>query len=189
MKKDSSSQNNSHTKLQLFCIATILMTFVSIAATVVLALKYQSVSNENSQLKTGYALQKWQPKQEVITPVFGITVESISVDDKGVPPQLQLPEGYVFIVVDLTVRNLAADEKLFLPQDHLYIRDEAGLRYDLTAAPKVEKSVAGAVVAGDKIRGQVGYMVPKDQKNLTLYFEPYGDGAGKTAAFDLSSLL
>ena len=165
------------------------MTIVSISSTVYLAVKYQDVLDENNFLRVGYALQKWQPKQEIITPNFAITVEDVSIDDKGIPQHLPLPEGYVFVAVDLSVRNLTGDEQLFLPQDHTYVKDETGFRYDLTAAPNVVNSIAGAVMSGDKVRGQIGYMVPKDQKNLTFYFEPYGSGAGKTAAFDLSSLL
>ena len=165
------------------------MTLVSLSATLYISAKYNKLANENASLKTGYSVQKWQPKQEVKTPNFAITVEGLVVDDKGIPEHLPLPEGYVFVAIDVTAQNLTAEEKLFLPQDHAYIKDERGMRYDVTAAPNVENGVAGAVLSGDKIRGQIGFMVPEGQKNLTFYFEPYGDGAGRTAAFDLSSLL
>jgi hypothetical protein len=193
MTKTKNAQRESrvrtHRHLHLLSIAAILMTCVSITATVLLAIKYQKVVDENTSLKTGYTTEKWQPKQEILTPNFGITLEGVDVDDKGVPDHLPLPEGYIFIAVDISVRNVTAEEKLFLPMDHTYIRDESGLRYDLTAAPNVETGIAGSVMSGDTARGQIGFMVPKGQKNLTFYFEPYGDGAGKTAAFDLSSLL
>lgn len=152
-------------------------------------MKYNDVRDENKFLKTGHALQKWQPKQEVITPNFAITLEGVNIDEKGIPDHLLLPEGFVYIAVELSVRNLTGEEQLFLPQDHAYIKDQSGLRYDVTVAPNVEKGIAGPVIVGDKSRGQIGYMVPKGQKNLTFYFEPYGSGSGATVAFDLASLL
>jgi hypothetical protein len=166
----------------------ILVTAISLLLSVAVVFYFQKYNEANQELqtiKTGYELKSWAIGQEVETPDFKITVNSVKKDEVGIPKYLPTPEGFMFVTLDLNVTNKTSEDKLFLPVNNTYLRDNQGNKYSITASPQVEETIAGSIAVGDTAHGQIGYLVPTNVDSLKFYFEPYGENGGNTVAIDL----
>lgn len=178
-----------HNLITVAAIGAVLLTLGSLIGALTISKRYNALKKENDSLKNGYSLRTWQPNELVATNQFQLTVNGVKTDRDGIEKYLPVPEGYKFLTIDLTVKNMTDAEKWFLPEDHMYLKDVSGQRYDLTATKDVQQSIAGPIVAGDTTKGQVGFLVPDNNSSYRLYFEPYGEDRAKVAVIDLSSLL
>ncbi|HMT18810.1 MAG TPA: DUF4352 domain-containing protein [Candidatus Saccharibacteria bacterium] len=184
-----SKKHPQHKLLTIGTIVACLLAITSSAGALVISRNYERIKKENDLLRNGYALKTWQPNELISTDQFQLTVTGVKTDREGIEKYLPVPEGYKFLTVELTVKNMTDSEKWFLPEAHMYMKDASGQRYDLTATKDVQTSIAGPIAAGDTTKGQVGYMVPDNESTYRLYFEPYGEDHAKVAVIDLSSLL
>lgn len=188
MKKKDLHQ--MHGKLVIIgTVVALLATTISTSFTLIYATKYRAIKNENDTLRNGYKKHVLQPHETLTSDHFSLKVEEIKTDKDGLPPYLLVPEGYKFITLTLSVKNMTANDQLFLPEEHLYLRDGSGMKYDLTATKDVQQPVAGTIVVGDTIKGQVGYLVPDAGNDYKVYFDPYGDDFASVGVIDISSLL
>jgi hypothetical protein len=166
----------------------ILVSAISILLSIALVFYFQKYNDTNQELQTiksGYEFKSWSIGKEVETPDFNIIVNSVKKDAVGIPKYLPAPEGFMFVTVDINVSNKTSEDKLFLPVNNTYLRDEQGNKYSLTATPQAEETIAGSIAAGDSAHGQIGYLVPTSVEQLIFYFEPYGENGGNTVAIDL----
>jgi|GEM_PF-1589266 len=86
-----------------------------------------------------------------------------------------VPTGKQYIVIDATVSN-ASNKALFIsPSTQTYIKDNDGRVYYLTPSGLEDPFKAGDLIAGDKISGELSYMVSKD-KTYTLYIDAIWSG-------------
>lgn len=87
---------------------------------------------------------------------------------------MQPEEGKRFLVVDVTFENTGSDAATVSSIMNMELKDDTGQSYniDLGATTASEgKSPDGTIVAGDKLRGQVGYQVPTDATGLQWIFK------------------
>lgn len=189
--KDSKSRNQHPYSRILIAgvVLALIATCSSVTATIFYAKRYASLQKDYDTLKNGYKVRLFQPNETVMTDNFSLSVTEVKTDTEGIPDHLPVPEGYKFLTLTLSVKNMTASEQLFLPENHLYLRDANGMKYDITATKDVEQSVAGPIVSGDTIIGQVGFLVPNIATSCRMYFTPYGSDSADVAVIDISSLL
>jgi Domain of unknown function (DUF4352) len=163
-------------------LATVAILFLGFT-TLLYQSKYTNALQELSDYKNGYSLSTNELGTTAETPDFNITLNSVTYDDKGLVGYIVPPEGMQFVAVDLSVKNKTSSDKMFLPIDSTYVKDQTNIKYFLTTAPNVQEGVAGTVAAGDTVKGQIGYLVPKATTKLNFYFIPYSQTPGKTINF------
>ena len=172
-------------KLSYVLICVVLL---SVAANLWLMYRYQGAQNEITSLRQGAELKTWSIGDVIETPEFSFTVHDVKVDTVGIPKYLPVPEGQKYVAVDVSLKNKTEDDNTFVPLNTAYLRDADNHKYDLSLAPTVEFTAAGRVASGDTIRGEIGYLVPAEAKELRFYVEPF---ANKSAmiVIDISSKL
>ena len=99
------------------------------------------------------------------------------------PSQIAKPgAGMRFLVVDVTLENKAAKAANLSSMLQMQLKDASGQVYgvDLMASTTSGgKTPDGELAPGEKIKGQIGYQVPEDAKDLLFVFDGDVFGAGK----------
>jgi uncharacterized Zn finger protein len=109
----------------------------------------------------------------------------LTVNEVKMPKTSQFakPEkGKRFLIVDLTLENKAAKAANLSSMLQMQLKDGSGQAYsvDIMASTATGgKTPDGELAPGEKIRGQIGYQVPEDAKDLTFVFDGDVFGAGK----------
>ena len=97
------------------------------------------------------------------------------------PTEFDQPKsGDTYLVIDATFKNVSSDEQNLSSLLQLSLKDSTGQKYDETIVTFVKGSPDGKVAAGDLLRGQVVYEVPKAQKAFTFAFESDIVSSGQT---------
>jgi hypothetical protein len=83
-------------------------------------------------------------------------------------------EGYKSIVVDVQIENQGDGTLYFTGSNQIYLKDSTGQKYsdDSLALPSDSDHVVGDLQPGESIRGQIGFLVPKDAGGLIFVFDP-----------------
>lgn len=93
------------------------------------------------------------------------------------PPgdQFNKPEpGNKFVVIDLTLENKGSEDRHVSSLLQMYLKDEQGRKYELDLAATVASGGStpdGEIAPGEKLRGQVGFQIPENAKNLVFVFD------------------
>jgi len=104
----------------------------------------------------------------------GFGVARVTTDEAGDAVYKPNP-GNKFVVVDISVDNNTSSQRPVVPVTQVYLKDQTGNTYFISPAPMQNPLNAGNLVAGDNLKGQLSFEVPKDAKNLKLYFDPGWD--------------
>lgn len=111
---------------------------------------------------------------------FTLTVNEVSFpegDDFNKPE-----DGKQFVVVDVTFENVSGESASLSSLLQMTLRDSTGQKYDVDLMASVASGGStpdGELVAGEKLRGQVGYQVPVEATDLMFVFDADVFGAGK----------
>jgi hypothetical protein len=171
--------------LIIISMSAIIVVILAIFTTLHFQNKFNKLSVEFEQYKIGYQTKIFSLGDSIDTAEFSLVVNSVDVDNDGIPGYLPAPEGMKYLAIDISLRNKTDSENIFLPLFETYLRDSEGTRYELTVAPNVESGVAGRIAAGDTVKGQVGFLVPETANNLRFYFEPFS-GVTDTVVVELN---
>lgn len=87
--------------------------------------------------------------------------------------------GNVFVVVDVTFKNVSSQEQNLSTLLQCDLKDSTGQKYDETIISNV-KPPDGKLAAGDIVKGQIAYEVAASQHNFTFYFEADIMSGGQT---------
>jgi hypothetical protein len=111
-----------------------------------------------------------------------VTVNSVktSSGDEFDQPQA----GNVYLIVDVTIKNISSQEQDISTILQFTLKDSTGQKYDQTIVSNAT-SPDGKLEPGDQVRGQLAYEVPQTQKSFTLAFEADFISSGQTI-WDLS---
>ncbi len=115
---------------------------------------------------------------QVLAGKWQVVVNSVQADQgtQYSPPKA----GYVYMVVDITLKNVATTEQDLSSLLQFTLRDGTGQKYnDAYGAASATASPGGKVEAGALIRGQLTYEVPQSVHQFTLAFEPDPFGQGQ----------
>lgn len=94
--------------------------------------------------------------------------------DKG-QGSFQAPENKLYIVIDMTVQNNTGKPLSVLPSTQVYLKDEKGYVYYLAPFSLELPFRAGELSAGDKISGEISYLIPKNSL-YTMYIDAIWSG-------------
>jgi hypothetical protein len=111
---------------------------------------------------------------------FRITINSISNTPADNP---FMPEDYsslfVYLTVDVTIENISSASES-ITEYYTYVKDRFGYRHEFNfIKPSTINFTNGELSAGERVRGQIGYDVPKDMEGLLFVFDDSGDHNGK----------
>jgi uncharacterized protein DUF4352 len=97
------------------------------------------------------------------------------------PTEFDQPaSGNTYLVVDATFKNVSSKEQTLSSALQMSLKDATGQTYEETIATFAKTTPDGKVEAGDLVRGQVVYEVPKAQKSFTFAFESDIVSSGQT---------
>jgi len=77
--------------------------------------------------------------------------------------------GNRFIKVNLTIENNSKEKTTISSLLQMYLKDGEGTKYQQTFLPS-QKQVDGELLAGDKIKGDLVYEVPKTASDFKFYY-------------------
>ncbi|MBW6474358.1 MAG: DUF4352 domain-containing protein [Anaerolineaceae bacterium] len=91
-------------------------------------------------------------------------------------------EGYNFLMVDITIKNTGTATQNVSTLLQMYVKDSNFKKYTVNIMASMESSSSmpeGELAPGESIRGQVGFQVPVDSKELIFVLEADVISAGK----------
>jgi hypothetical protein len=109
---------------------------------------------------------------------FRITINSLS---NPTGAGYEKPEGYVFLMVDITIENISSSSTDFSAA-YTYLKDPFGrIYYTPTFGADQFGGIdpSGELSAGEKVRGQIVFEVPKDMKDLLFVYDDSRNDKGK----------
>ena len=130
--------------------------------------------------ETGQAASSNKLGEAVQAGTLSVTVNDTKVingDQSNEPP-----DGYQFLLVDLTIENKGADSAQISSMAQLWVKDMTGQRYraDFPAMRAANGTAPdGELSAGEKLKGQVAYAVPKDAEGLIFVFDDSMSGGNR----------
>lgn len=97
-----------------------------------------------------------------------VTINSVKTSTGG---SFSTPgAGNIYLVVDVTVKNVSSAKQPVSSLLSFTLQDSAGNKYDESIAPDVGKPPDGDVEASSQLKGQLVYEVPTAQKHFALTF-------------------
>lgn len=97
------------------------------------------------------------------------------------PTEFDQPKaGDTYLVVDITFKNVSSEEQNLSSLLQMDLKDATGQKYTDAIVGFASSTPDGKVAAGDLLRGQVVYEVPKAQKAFTFDFEADVVSGGQT---------
>lgn len=108
---------------------------------------------------------------------YMVTVNSVkaSQGDDFIKPDA----GNTFLVVDVTIKNTSSEEQDLSSLLQFSLKDSTGQKYTETITASGTPP-DGKLAAGDQVKGQITYEVPKSQHDFTLAFEADFLSSGQT---------
>jgi hypothetical protein len=154
-----------------------------------------SVANNNAQSSsssnTTSSSASTPPKSGKIgdtlkTSSWSITLKDASVDTS--PPDGESPSksGYVFLLVDISAKNLSSKTQEMSSIADFKLTDTAGQGYDPGIDGNAKASPDGKVSAGQPVAGTLVYEVPSNIKKFHLEYTPDLMNNDDSASFDFS---
>jgi hypothetical protein len=102
------------------------------------------------------------------------TINSIRHDD-GASEILKPDEGNEYVYLDITIEN-TGDREESVSTAFAGIQDSESFQHGATYGPHVKNILNGSVTAGGKLRGTMGFEVPKSATGLHFIYDPPLDG-------------
>ena len=164
-----------------------LFGLLAIAAAVMLACGGGTVANSGSTTSGGNSASTSSKHfktgdQVKVGDTYVVTVNSVKTsqgDDVSQPKS-----GNTFLIVDVTLKNVSNKEQNISSLLMFTLKDATGQQYTETIVDGTT-TPDGKLEAGDVLRGQLAYEVPKSQHSFTLAFQADITSSGQTI-WDLS---
>jgi len=80
-------------------------------------------------------------------------------------------DGNVYLIPNVTIENQSSKEANISTLLQMYIKDGEGNKYTPTLTQDATGKVDGELLAGEKVKGDVGFEVPTNADELYLYYE------------------
>lgn len=169
--------------------ALLVIVVVALASTVILACGGGSDANAgnttsgNTGGQTSGGAKHFKVGDQVkVGDTYVVTVNSVKTNPGT---EFDQPKsGDTYLVVDLTVKNVSSQEQNLSSLLQFTFKDASGQKYD-EAITSFATPPDGKIEAGDQVRGQLAYEVPKAQHTFTLAFQADITSNGQTI-WDLS---
>lgn len=184
-KKTKSSKSTSSLVSQLKSAARLdtkqsSILFIGVLFALVMAVGsatyYRFKYAEATQPRLGdyYGYKVWAPGDIVESKDIAFSLNGVRTDTTNVPKFWELQEGNQYVIVDVSFKNRTYKPYELSPVMSMKVRDNvSGKEYGVTSAPAIEQGLGGQVASQETMRGEVGFTLPVDAKDLTFIFEPY----------------
>lgn len=93
--------------------------------------------------------------------------------------------GSVYLIPNVTVENKSNSPVTVSTLLSMYVKDSEGNEYTPTLTSDATGKVDGELLAGEKVKGDVGFEVPSTATGMKFYYEPTWLGSEKTIIVDL----
>jgi len=101
----------------------------------------------------------------------GDYVVSVNSVRKSTGSQFMKPkDGSVYIIPNVTVQNNSSDKTTISSLLQMYIKDSEGNKYSPALTTDATGKVDGELLGGEKVKGDVGFEVPKTATGLKFYY-------------------
>jgi hypothetical protein len=167
-----------HTRSRLMALFALL----AITAAVILACGGGASANSGSTTSGGTSASGSSKHFKVgdqvkVGNTYIVTVNSVktSQGDEVIQPK----SGNTFMIIDVTLKNVSNKEQDVSSLLMFTLKDSTGQQYDETVVDGAT-SPDGKLEAGDVLRGQIAYEVPKSQHTFTFGFEADITSSGQT---------
>lgn len=80
-------------------------------------------------------------------------------------------DGNVYLIPNVTIENQSSKEANISTLLQMYVKDGEGNKYTPAMTADATGKVDGELLAGEKVKGDVGFEVPADADELYLYYE------------------
>ena len=101
---------------------------------------------------------------------FVFSVNSVS-KDQGTA-YVKPTAGSIYIIPNVTIQNNGKTKSAVSTLLQMYIKDSEGNKYSPALTTNATGKVDGELLAGDKVKGDVGFEVPLSATGLKFYFTP-----------------
>ena len=108
--------------------------------------------------------------ERIARPTVAFTVHGLRKDETGAGPLTPRKDSQ-FIIVELSIENLASTSLDVAPMLNFHIKDSTGWVYKSVAVPSMHEMLSGAIPPGDILREEVGFEVAQSATGLRLYYE------------------
>jgi len=88
-------------------------------------------------------------------------------------------EGKKWIAVELEIQNQGSKSQAISTLLMFKLVDSDGYKYSIGLVPDLKGQLDGELASGRKVRGEVGFEIPKNAKGLELIIEPNVLGFGQ----------
>lgn len=160
---------DTHTNKKLFSVLAILIVLIiSLFFGGFYRYKYVTLKSTVST----YPLQIWQPGEIVNDDRFIFSFNSARSDSKDIPTVWELPPDQVYVIVNVSLKNLTNADYQLSPITSMHIEDDNRNVYNVSSAPFIKDSIGGPVSPDQTVRGEVGFTLPTNVKSGTFIFNP-----------------
>lgn len=101
---------------------------------------------------------------------FVFSVNSVRQDQGSA--YIKPKAGSVYVIPNVTIQNNGKEKAIVSTLLQMYIKDNEGNKYQPTLTQDATGKVDGELLAGDKIKGDVGFEILTTAKELKFYFTP-----------------
>ncbi len=79
-------------------------------------------------------------------------------------------EGSAYVIPNVTIQNNSKDKTTISSLLQMYVKDDEGNKYDPALTSDATGKVDGELLAGEKVKGDVGFEIPTTAKGLKFYY-------------------
>jgi hypothetical protein len=101
---------------------------------------------------------------------FVFSVNSVSKDEGTA--YVKPAAGSIYVIPNVTIQNNGKTKSTVSTLLQMYIKDSEGNKYTPALTQNATGKVDGELLAGDKVKGDVGFEVPTSATGLKFYFTP-----------------
>ncbi len=167
MKKYTKKQKKLFMR-KVSLLGVILMTALFTVA--VVSAVYFRVKYVNE--KINYPFQVWQPGEIVMNRDIAFSLNAMRTDEIQIDGMWELPDEHQFVLVNISFKNMSEDTYHLSPIKTMKIKDINDNIYEVSSAPSIQDSLGGPVESGKTVRGEVGFILPKNITDATFVFSP-----------------
>lgn len=127
-----------------------------------------SNSNGSPSISTQQTVYKIADQVKSGDYVFSVNSVRKSTGTQYIKPA----DGSIYLIPNVTIQNNSKDKATISTLIQMYIKDSEGNKYTPAIFSDATGKVDGELLAGDKVKGDVGFEIPTTAKGLKFYFNP-----------------
>ena len=162
MKKNSENKSTIKSSHIAFKLALCLIAGLATGALI------YSFTNNRTQFSK--QVQSYKAGKTYSNNNYDVRIDNVT-RGSGEKGSLNPGAGKTYLIITLYVKNKTNKTLPLYPVTQTYIKDSAGQTYSIGPAMVKQPFLAGDLIAGDQIKGELAYEIPTNLKSPLFYFE------------------